>query len=115
MSSGNVVSFKYYQEIARSTAIYPNIGHNFTYPVLGLCGEAGEVAEKVKKILRDRDGVLSEQDKVEVAKELGDVLWYIAAICSEFGLSMEAVADANAIKLRSRKERGVLQGSGDDR
>jgi NTP pyrophosphatase (non-canonical NTP hydrolase) len=104
-----------YQKQARKTAIYPSLGNNLYYPVLGLCGEAGEVAEKVKKIIRDRDGHLSEESRAAIAVELGDVLWYIANAASELGLSLNEIAKENLRKLSSRKKRKVLKGSGDDR
>jgi NTP pyrophosphatase (non-canonical NTP hydrolase) len=104
-----------YQKFADSTAIYPNRGHNLPYVTLGLAGEAGEVAEKVKKLIRDREGVADAEYKREIAKEMGDVLWYIAEICSELGIPMEDVMKMNIEKLSSRKERGVVHGDGDNR
>src|SRR5581483_10874187 len=83
--------------------------------VLGINGEAGEVAEKVKKIIRDRNGKVTEQDKTELAKEIGDVLWYLAVFAHQLGFSLEEVARDNLEKLSSRKARGVLGGSGDNR
>lgn len=104
-----------YQKKAEKTAIYPAQGMNYSYPALGLVGEAGEVAEKIKKVIRDKDGVLDANDKGEIAKELGDVLWYIAILASEMGVSLNTVATMNLKKLQSRKERGKLGGSGDNR
>lgn len=104
-----------YQDKARSTAIYPDINNNFTYPALGLCGEAGEVAEKCKKIIRDQGGVKNSGNVDAIKKELGDCLWYIANLASEFELNLSEVALCNIDKLFSRKERGVLGGSGDNR
>lgn len=109
------MTFNEYQKRALETAIYPAKGQNFSYPALGLVGEAGEVAEKIKKIIRDKDGILSEVDKFEITKELGDVLWYIAILAEEMGFDLEEVAKMNLEKLASRKERGVLGGSGDNR
>ena len=83
--------------------------------VLGLVGESGEVAEKFKKILRDKQGKLSEEEKKELVKELGDILWYINAVAHLLGSNLEEVAKANHEKLASRKNRGVLSGSGDNR
>ena len=86
-----------------------------TYPALGLCGEAGEVAEKVKKTIRDDGGVLSDQRREALARELGDVLWYLSQLATEADLDLETIAEDNLEKLLSRQERGVLRGSGDDR
>src|SRR3954454_2982075 len=104
-----------YQERSRATAVYPNAGENLLYPTLGLCGEAGEVAEKIKKMLRDDAGQFTEEHRVAMAKELGDVLWYVAQLATEAGLDLDDVAGANLEKLLSRQQRGVLQGSGHDR
>jgi NTP pyrophosphatase (non-canonical NTP hydrolase) len=109
------MNFGEYQELARETAIYPNLGGNFFYPTLGLCGEAGEVAEKVKKIIRDDNGVVSYDKRLEIKKELGDVLWYVANIASELNLSLTEVAELNIQKLHDRQAKGKLHGSGDNR
>lgn len=109
------MEFKDYQEKSRKTAKYPGVGNNFIYPTLGLCGEAGEVAEKMKKVLRDKNGVLDETTKTELSKELGDVLWYISQLATELDLSLDEIANGNIEKLYSRLERGVIQGSGDNR
>ena len=103
------MTFEEYQEQARSTAIYPR-DRAIVYPALGLTGEAGEVAEKVKKWIRD--GVL---DKEAIAKELGDVMWYIAALSGDLGISMDEIASQNIRKLQDRAARGKIQGSGDNR
>jgi NTP pyrophosphatase (non-canonical NTP hydrolase) len=104
-----------YQARSRRTATYPDAGDNIVYPTLGLAGEAGEVAEKVKKLLRDDGGVLSEERRAALAGELGDVLWYVAQVATEAGLELEEIAQANLDKLLSRQQRGVLSGSGDQR
>jgi len=83
--------------------------------VLGLVGEAGEVAEKYKKIIRDHEGVVSAEAKQEIIKELGDVLWYISTLSNYLGTSFEEVANTNLEKLKSRKQRGAQKGSGDNR
>jgi len=83
--------------------------------VLGLSDESGEVLGKFKKLLRDKRGVLTEEDKTEIVKELGDILWYIATVSHLLGSSLEEVAKKNNEKLHSRKDRGVLGGSGDNR
>ena len=104
-----------YQEQARKTARYPNVGSNPIYPTLGLAGEAGEVAEKVKKILRDKNAVFDKRSCEAIKLELGDVLWYVTQLSSELGFNLEEVAQANLEKLSSRFERGEISGSGDDR
>jgi NTP pyrophosphatase (non-canonical NTP hydrolase) len=109
------MNFEKYQKESRKTAIYPNSGKNFTYPTLGLCGEAGEVAEKIKKVIRDKEGIIDSETRDMVEKELGDVLWYISQLATELGLSLDDVAEKNIKKLSSRMNRGKIQGSGDDR
>lgn len=106
-----------YQKQAMVTAVEKNGGFvgAFMHRVLGLVGEAGEVAEKVKKIIRDKDADLSESDKKEIAKELGDVLWYVQATGEYLGFSLEEIAKINLDKLASRKLRGQIHGSGDNR
>jgi NTP pyrophosphatase (non-canonical NTP hydrolase) len=101
-----------YQQEAAKTAIYSN---KLIYPTLGLAGEAGEIANKVKKILRDNAGELAEDVRQNLISELGDVLWYIAALATDLGVELSEVADKNVEKLHSRKNRGVIGGSGDDR
>ena len=110
-----MLTFDEYQKNASTTAIYPNRGNNIYYPTLGLCGEAGEVAEKVKKIMRDNNGQLDDDRKIALKKEIGDILWYVAALCSEINVNMSEIAQQNLDKLRDRAERGKLQGSGDTR
>ncbi len=89
--------------------------HAVTYPTLGLVNEAGEVAGKIKKILRDKAGKISKEDKEALKGELGDVLWYFTQLCTELGLTLEEVAEHNLNKLFSRQKRGKLQGNGDNR
>lgn len=110
-----MMDFNTYQQAAAKTAVYPDLGNNFVYPTLGLVGEAGEVAEKIKKVLRDDSGRVSPEKKQELMKELGDVLWYLSQLSSELGLELERVAQDNLDKLTSRQERGKLGGSGDNR
>lgn len=107
--------FSEYQSRSRETAVYPNAGDNIVYPALGLCGEAGETAEKVKKAIRDDGGTLTEERRAAIAAELGDVLWYMAQLATEAGLDLDEIAEENLAKLLSRQDRGVLQGSGDTR
>lgn len=109
------MTFEEYQKLSRETALYPNKDNNFIYPTLGLAGEAGEVSEKIKKVLRDKNGIVDEMTKQELSKELGDVLWYVAQLCTELNLSFDEVAKMNIEKLFSRKERGQLHGNGDNR
>lgn len=104
-----------YQARSLQTALYPQVGQNVIYPTLGLCGEAGEVADKVKKVLRDRGGHFDAQIRAELRLELGDVLWYVAQLASELGLELDDIADANLEKLASRAARNVIGGSGDHR
>jgi NTP pyrophosphatase (non-canonical NTP hydrolase) len=102
-----------YQIAANSTAIYPeNVG--LAYVALGL-GEAGEIQNIVKKIYRDKGGILDEESRQKLKKEYGDLLWYVAQGCKEIGFTMEEVAQTNLDKLFQRKLNGTLQGSGDDR
>ena len=109
------MDFKTYQEKARKTALYPNLGSNFIYPTLGLVGEAGEVAEKVKKVIRDKNGIFDVESKIGIKKELGDVLWYLTNLCTEFNFTLDEVACQNLEKLRLRANKGNISGSGDDR
>ncbi len=109
------MDFKEYQEKAWTTAIHPNAGDNYVYPTLGLVGEAGEIANKVKKIERDAGGEMSEEARQALGAELGDLLWYLAALATELKLNLGILAEENLAKLQDRKVRGVLQGSGDDR
>jgi NTP pyrophosphatase (non-canonical NTP hydrolase) len=109
------MTFAEYQIKSRKTAMYPNLNNNFIYPTLGLSGEAGEVAEKIKKIIRDKSSIVSEDDKKEIQKELGDVLWYVAQLATELNLNLDEVAQNNIDKLYSRLERGAISGNGDNR
>ena len=103
-----------YQTRALATANY-GVGNKIIYPTLGLAGEAGEVAEKVKKVLRDKGGIFTEEAKLEIIKELSDVCWYINALANDLGYSLESVMELNIQKLESRKARGVINGNGDNR
>lgn len=113
------MKFDEYQEKASSTDLFEPSGDlsevGFIEKVLGLAGEAGEVTDKVKKVLRDKDGVFSEDDKKAVAKELGDVLWYLSNISRYLGVSLEEVAKMNLAKLSDRAKRGKIHGAGDER
>ncbi len=98
-----------YQDGARKTALYP-IEAKIIYPALGLAGEAGEVANQVKKILRDNAGELTAERRAKIIDELGDVLWYAAALASDIGISLEEVAEINLAKLAKRFDTGTIQG-----
>lgn len=109
-----------YSDQAISTDLYNREGqpidsHAMLEKVFGLVGEAGEVAEKFKKLLRDKNGEATDEDKKELAKELGDILWYINSVGIYLGFSLEEIAQINLDKVLSRKSRGVTKGSGDNR
>jgi NTP pyrophosphatase (non-canonical NTP hydrolase) len=108
------VDFAEYQRLSRSTAQYPR-NEALTYPALGLAGEAGEFADHAKKVIRDDGGEVTSGRREAMAKELGDVLWYVAQLASELELALDEIAQMNLDKLRSRQQRGVLSGEGDDR
>lgn len=103
-----------YQHGALETAVYPE-DKRIIYPTLGLVGESGEVAEKVKKVYRDNKSEFTLDRREAIALEIGDVLWYCATLASDLGYSLEEVANMNLAKLRSRKERGRIVGDGDYR
>ncbi len=109
------MTFNEYQKESRKTVVYPSAGNNMIYPTLGLSAEAGEVANKVKKVLRDQRGQFGQESKKDISAEVGDVLWYCAQLATELGLSLDDIATSNLDKLFSRKDRGVLGGSGDER
>jgi NTP pyrophosphatase (non-canonical NTP hydrolase) len=109
------MNFTDYQTKSRKTAKYPSIGHPVIYPTLGLTNEAGEVAGKVKKIFRDKGGVIGDAEREALKGELGDVLWYLTQVCTELDLSFDDVAEHNIEKLYSRLERGKIGGDGDNR
>jgi NTP pyrophosphatase (non-canonical NTP hydrolase) len=112
--SAKLLTFEEYQLETQLTAVYP---HDIAvlYCTVALAGETGEVSEKVKKVFRDNNGRFT-QDKVrEIAKELGDVLWYVSQLAKELNLSLDSIAKGNLSKLRERREKGKLSGSGDDR
>jgi NTP pyrophosphatase (non-canonical NTP hydrolase) len=109
------MDFNDYQTKSRKTAGYPPIGHPVIYPTLGLVNEAGEVAGKIKKVFRDRDGEISPEVRDALKAELGDVLWYIAQVATELDLSLDEIAKYNIAKLYDRLERGKIKGDGDNR
>ncbi len=107
------MDLSYYQSEAWKFAIYPNKYWNYEYPVLGLCGEAGEVANVVKKLRRDDLSLVDVRERVKA--EASDTLWYLAAVCTAFNIDMNELAEYNLAKLTDRKARDVIGGSGDDR
>ncbi len=113
------LSFNEYQSEAYKTAEYPDTGKNMIYPALGLAGEAGEVANKVKQMWRNHGLMsghkLSLEDVSKIELELGDTLWYIAALASELDITLYEIASHNLTKLKDRKERNVIKGEGDNR
>ncbi|MXY95023.1 MAG: nucleotide pyrophosphohydrolase [Caldilineaceae bacterium SB0664_bin_27] len=109
------MDFKRYQTESRKTWSLVHTDHSIVYPTLGLVNEAGEVAGKIKKVFRDKEGVISDADRAALKSELGDVLWYLTQICTELDLSLEEVAEQNIEKLFDRLERGVIRGDGDIR
>ena len=108
------MTFDEYQKATAETAIYPQ-RLRIVYPLIGLDGETGEVAEKVKKTIRDNDGIFNEDEKREIAKELGDVLWYLAAIARDMGYRLDDIAQINLDKIALRNERNKIHGHGDNR
>ena len=103
-----------YQKVALTTAIYPR-EQAIIYPTLGLTGEAGEVANKVKKIIRDGSNKDDDSLVSEIKSEIGDCLWYIAVLADDIGCKLSDIANTNLIKLANRKEKGTIRGSGDKR
>lgn len=110
-----IKEFDIYQKRVRKTAFYPNVGKNLSYPCIGLAEESGEVCGKVKRVVRDDDGILSQNRREEIKKELGDVLFYVAAQCWEIGIKMSEAAQSNLDKIADRKKRNKMHGSGDNR
>jgi NTP pyrophosphatase (non-canonical NTP hydrolase) len=108
------MGFDDYQQAARRTAIYAD-RHRVIYPALGLASEAGEVAGKIKKVLRDQDGEFGKAPQEAIKDELGDVLWYLAVLADDLGLSLEDIAADNLAKLEARMGRGTIGGVGDVR
>jgi NTP pyrophosphatase (non-canonical NTP hydrolase) len=109
------MNFNDYQTKSRVTAKYPAIGHRIVYPTLGLVNEAGEVAGKIKKVFRDKNGEISPEMREALKAELGDVLWYLAQTCTELEIDLDDVAESNLAKLLDRQARGKIHGDGDNR
>lgn len=112
------ITLNEYQEMALETAIYPET-FKVIYPALGITGEAGEVSDKIKKLIRDKGykgGLIeSDKDREDIALELGDVFWYVATLANDIGYNLEEIAILNYSKLQKRKEQGKIGGSGDHR
>ena len=108
------MTFDAFQQEAMATAIYAD-ELRLIYPALGLAGETGEVLEKIKKVYRDDNGQVSDEKRLAISHELGDVLWYVAAVCRDLDISMSDCSKLVIQKLRSRAARGTLKGSGDER
>jgi NTP pyrophosphatase (non-canonical NTP hydrolase) len=106
------MNFNQYQQEAKKYAIYKDV---VIYPALGLASEAGEVCGKIKKILRDKNGVYNTEEKDVVAAEIGDVLWYLSALASDLHLDLNSIAQSNLDKLADRQSRNKISGSGDNR
>lgn len=115
----NEYTLNQYQDDALQTADYPDIGKNMVYPAMGMAGEAGEGCDKVKKLWRNLKTMdanfLNAEQKIEIIKEMGDNLWYLAALAKELGVDLSYVARANITKLRDRTKRGVIKSQGDNR
>lgn len=113
------MNFSDYQTEANKTAAYPNVGDNLQYLGLGIADEAGEVAGKIKKLMRDHNITsvtdLTDELRADIIKEVGDVLWYIARFATELRVDMADIAQGNVDKLRGRVERGTIHGNGDNR
>jgi NTP pyrophosphatase (non-canonical NTP hydrolase) len=109
------MNFTDYQQKAKDTAKYPVIGHSVIYPTLGLANEVGEVAGKIKKIFRDKEGFIGPTEREAPKAELGDVLWYLSQVSTELDLSLDDIAEYNIAKLLDRLARGKIQGEGDYR
>lgn len=103
-----------YGKLAASTDRYPNNCKPWVY-ALGLAGEAGETCDKIKKVYRDKSGVFKAEEREAIAKELGDVLWYVTRLAACLGFGLDEIADMNVKKLADRAERGTIKGSGDNR
>jgi len=121
------MEFKEYQKKAHATAQYPKIEvkalegadlavrADWIYPVMGLMGETGELVEKLKKVIRNQDGILFDKEVKEIGKELGDILWYLSEVADALGLDLDKIAVQNLEKLQSRVERNVIKSEGDNR
>ena len=107
-------NFSDYEKIAMSTKVGWN-NNEILYPLIGMCGETGEVADKIKKVLRDKNGKFSESDSLEILKEIGDTLWYMTALCHDLGYTLKDAANINLEKVTKRREDNTIHGEGDNR
>jgi NTP pyrophosphatase (non-canonical NTP hydrolase) len=114
METIEITGLNEYQQRALETAVYPT-DKKIIYPTLGLTGEAGEVADKVKKVIRDNGQQFDEDHRNAIALEISDVLWYVAVLANDLGYTLQNIAEMNYAKLKSRQERGKIGGSGDNR
>lgn len=110
----NFMTVEQYQEIINKTAVFAK-DIAIPYCTMGLCGEAGEVAEKIKKLYRDKEGEVTETFRADIKKELGDVIWYVTALGDQFGISLVEIMEANYRKLMLRRKTNTLHGDGDNR
>lgn len=108
------MEFREYEKVAMSTKV-GWCKNEILYPLIGFCGETGEVADKIKKVLRDKNGDFSEDDRIEILKEIGDTLWYMAALCQDLGYSLEDAANINLSKIVKRRAENTIHGEGDNR
>lgn len=106
---------EYQKETSKTAQFDEGLVHPIAYVTLGLVGEAGEVAEKIKKVFRNDNGDISDEKREDLKKELGDVLWYLAQLSKLLDITLDEVAEANLKKLRSRLDRGVIKSEGDNR
>ena len=109
------MTFDEYQEQSKRTTQYSSFVPPWVYLALGLAGESGEVVDKIKKIIRNNDGVFADEDRLELKKELGDVLWYLSQLCEQLGFSLDEVARMNRAKLDDRRARNAIRSRGDNR
>lgn len=109
------MDFNEYQKKSRETAIYPLKDKNYIYPLLGVMNEAGEVVGKIKKIIREKKGIVDAKDRLEIKKEMSDVLWYFSQLATELNIDFDDIARTSIKKIFSRKKRGKLLGKGDNR
>ena len=110
----NCLTFKEYEEVAMTTKAGWN-KNEILYPLIGMCGETGEVADKIKKVLRDKNGDFSDIDRLAILTEIGDTLWYMAALCQDLGYSLQTAANINLAKVTRRRVENTIHGEGDNR